>query len=89
MFASRRLASPVALLRRPFYCFVMASDVERRLLTMYVAGEYLAKTPADTAVLDLGEPFDAIDGDWRVVSHTLTPRGDGSALLSVLVERML
>jgi hypothetical protein len=65
----------------------MAKDVERRLITMYVAGEYLATNPGEGGIVDLGEPFNSYQDDWRVVSHTLTPRVDGSALLSILVER--
>lgn len=65
----------------------MPNDVERRLLTMYVEPEFLARTPGEGGILNLGKPFDQYQDDWVVVSHTLTLRDDGSGLMSVMLER--
>ena len=60
--------------------------MERQLLTMVLSSDVLPQNPGEARVSALGAPFD-VGPEWTVVSHTLTSMLDGTAVLSVLVEK--
>ena len=66
--------------------------VERRLLIRIIAAEMLSETellPGGGADIDLGDHIeDHYQSDWLPTSHTFSMRPNGSALVTILVERL-
>lgn len=67
----------------------MPKDVERRLIIMRVEPDHVVglSEPGHGSILNLSDPVDKYQDDWRLVSHDFTLMPDGSARLSILFER--
>ncbi len=64
----------------------MPRPVERRLILMGVPASAIPLTGSGS-VQNLGAPIDEYQDEWAIASHSFEVLGDGSGLLTVLVER--
>ena len=59
-------------------------EVERHLIVEWIPKEHLS---LGTCVFDLSRTLSLYKSDWKVVSHAFDVQGDGSALLTCILER--
>ena len=67
----------------------MPTSVERQFVLMRVEPEDIAEVlqPGGGLILDMAEPIDEYQDEWRLVSHDFTLTQDGVGLISLVFER--
>ena len=67
----------------------MPTSVERQFVLMRVEPEDIAGVlqPGGGLILDMAEPIDEYQDEWRLASHDFTLTQDGVGLISLVFER--